>query len=57
MLSGFAVTVLFYSLGAAPAGDSILSRAARLPGNPFKRVAPSLAPVLTLWFCAQKRET
>ena len=50
MLSGFAVTVLFYSLGTAPAGDSLLSQAAHLPGDPFERVAPWLPPMLILWF-------
>ena len=55
MLSGFAVAVLFYSLGSAPAGDSLLSQAAHLPGDPFERVAPWLPPMLILWFFTQKR--
>ena len=57
MLSGFSVTVLFYSLGAAPAGDSILSQAAHLPGDPFERVVPWLPPIIILWFLTQKRGT
>ncbi len=57
MLSGFAVTVLFYSLGSAPVGDSILSQAAHLPGDPFERVAPWLPPVLILWLFAKRRGT
>ena len=57
MLSGFAVTVLFYSLGAAPAGESILSQAAHLPGDPFERVVPWLPPVLILWFFSSRRGT
>ena len=54
-LSGFAVAVLFYSLGSAPAGDSLLSQAAHLPGDPFERVAPWLLPMLILWFFTQRR--
>ena len=50
MLSGFGITVLFFTLGAAPMGESILSQAAHLPGDPFERVVPWLAPVVILWF-------
>ena len=50
MLCGFGVTVLFFTLGSAPVGESILSRAAHLPGDPFERVVPWLAPLLILWF-------
>ena len=57
MLSGFAVTVVFYSLGAAPAADSILSQAAHLPGDPFERVVPWLPPVLILWCFTGRRRT
>ena len=49
MLSGFGITVLFFTLGAAPMGESILSQAAHLPGDPFERVVPWLAPVVILW--------
>lgn len=56
MLSGFAATFLFYSLGSMPVGDSILSQAAHLPGDPFERVVPWLPPVLILWFCTQRRD-
>lgn len=55
MLSGFGATVLFYSLGSAPLGDSLLSRAAHLPGDPFERVVPWLFPILILWFSTHKR--
>lgn len=57
MLSGFAVTVVFYSLGAAPAGDSILSQAAHLPGDPFERVVPWLPPLLILWYFTRRGGT
>ena len=57
MLSGFAVTVLFYSLGSVAVGDSILSQAAHLPGDPFERVAPWLPPVFILWLFAKRRGT
>ena len=55
MLSGFGTTVLFYYLGSAPVGDSALSQAAHLPGDPFERVVPWLPPVLILWCLTQKR--
>lgn len=48
MLSGFATTVLFYSMGALPATDSMLSQAAYLPGDPFERAVPWLLPLLIL---------
>ena len=56
MLSGFAVTVLFYSLGTGPVGESILSQAAHLPGDPFERVAPWLLPLVILWFFTRVRQ-
>ena len=55
MACGFAVTVLFYTFGSAPVGESMLSRAAHLPGDPFERVAPWLASVLILWFYTERR--
>ncbi len=42
MSAGFSVTVLFYLLGAMPAGEGLLSSAAHLPGDPFERVFPWL---------------
>lgn len=48
MLAGFATTVLFYALGAAPASDGLLSQAAHLPGDPFERIAPWLPSLLIL---------
>ena len=55
MLSGFAVTVLFFSLGSAPPTDSTLSEAAHMPGDPFERVVPWFIPVLILWFATLRR--
>ena len=55
MLSGFAVTVLFFSLGSAPPADSMLSQAAHMPGDPFERVVPWFLPVLILWFSTLRR--
>ena len=54
MLSGFAMTVLFYSLGSVPVTDSLLSQAAHLPGDPFERVVPWLPPLLILWFSTER---
>jgi len=54
MLVGFGVTVLFFTIGSAPLGESILSRAAHLPGDPFERVVPWLVPVLILWFSTRR---
>ena len=50
MLLGFASTVLFYTLGTLPAGASLLSQAAHLPGDPFERVFPWLPALAALWF-------
>ena len=55
MLSGFAVTVLFFSLGSAPPADSMLSQAAHMPGDPFERVVPWFLPVLILWLSTLRR--
>ena len=52
MLAGFATTVLFYALGAAPATESLLSQAAHLPGDPFERAVPWLPSLLILTFWA-----
>ena len=54
MLCGFGVTVLFFVLGSAPPGESILSRAAHLPGDPFERVVRWIAPLLILAFSTRK---
>lgn len=48
MLAGFATTVLFYWLGAEPATDGLLSRAAHLPGDVFERVVPWLPALAVL---------
>ena len=48
MAAGFATTVLFYTFGAIPATESILSQAAHLPGDPFERVVPWLPGVAIL---------
>ena len=53
MAVGFGTTVLFYTLGSIPVGDSMLSQAAHLPGDPFERVVPWLPGVLILWFATK----
>ncbi len=57
MLAGFAMTVLFYWLGAAPATTSLLSQAAHLPGDPFERVFPWLPCVLVLLTMSRNKVT
>lgn len=57
MLAGFSTTVLFYSLGAAPANGSLLSAAAHLPGDPFERVFPWLPCLLLLVAMAPGRQS
>ena len=54
MLTGFAVTVLFFRLGSVPVSDSLLSRAAHLPGDPFERVVPWLLPIAILWTATRR---
>ena len=48
MAAGFATTVLFYTFGAMPPTDSLLSQAAHLPGDPFERVIPWVPGVAIL---------
>lgn len=55
MAAGFATTVVFYTFGAMPPTDSILSVAAHLPGDPFERVVPWLPGVAVL-VLATRRE-
>ncbi|MEM8987532.1 MAG: sodium/proline symporter [Pseudomonadota bacterium] len=55
IVAGFAVTVLFYLLGAAPVNDgagamAALSRLAHLPGDPFERLVPWVLPLALLFF-------
>jgi len=52
MATGFAGTVLFYSLGTLPADGGFLTRLAHLPGDPFERVFPWLVPMLLLFSLA-----
>jgi len=54
MLAGFATTVAFYTLGGAPATQSLLSQAAHLPGDPFERVFPWLPALLALVVLARR---
>ena len=55
ILSGFALTVFFYTLGNADAADHSglyrqLVDLAKLPGDPFERVIPFLLPLaIVLW--------
>jgi len=55
MLAGFITTVVFYSLGAAPVTESLLSQAAHLPGDPFERVFPWVPALLVLLVAANKK--
>jgi len=55
MLAGFATTVFFYSLGAAPATNSLMSQAAHLPGDPFERVFPWVPALLVLCLTANSK--
>lgn len=48
IIVGFGVTVLFYSLGAAPEIPTTLSYLAHLPGDPFERLFPWLPAVVVL---------
>ncbi|MFK7914739.1 MAG: sodium/proline symporter [Pseudomonadales bacterium] len=50
MLTGFATTVLFYTLGTMPltAASGVLVQLAHWPGDPFERVLPWLPPLLVL---------
>ena len=48
MATGFATTVLFYTFGAMPVTESLLSQAAHLPGDPFERVVPWIPGVVIL---------
>ena len=48
MLAGFGVTVLFFLQGASPPRADWLSTLAHLPGDPFERVAPWVAPLIIL---------
>ncbi len=54
MLLGFTTTVLFYSLGAMPPTEGLLSQAAHLPGDPFERAFPWLPPLLVLLFMCRR---
>jgi len=56
MLVGFLTTVLFYSYGALPATDGVLSRAAWLPGDPFERAFPWLPALNVLWLASIRRK-
>ncbi len=56
MAAGFATTVLFYTFGAMPPTDSLLSQAAHLPGDPFERVIPWV-PGLAILLLATKTAT
>lgn len=57
MLSGFATTVLFYTLGTVPLGadGGVWVQLAHLPGDPFERVVPWVTPVLVLAFTTRRR--
>jgi sodium/proline symporter len=58
MVSGFAMTVLFYALGqAAPMANPVMETLrswAALPGDPFERFVPWIAPMLILWIWRQR---
>jgi len=56
MAAGFATTVVFYTFGAMPPTDSILSVAAHLPGDPFERVVPWLPGVAILLLAGLRRK-
>lgn len=53
MAAGFATTVLFYTFGAMPPTDSLLSQAAHLPGDPFERVMPWIPGLAILFFATR----
>lgn len=58
IVTGFGLTVIFYSLGNMPAEASgwfdIFVRLAHLPGDPFERIVPFVPPILIL-FLSSKR--
>ncbi|MFS2316779.1 sodium/proline symporter [Maricaulis sp. D1M11] len=53
MLTGFALTVVFYALGQS-GGESVLHDLAALPGDPFERVFP-WGPALLILYLGQSR--
>ena len=49
VLTGFGLTVFFYTLGTLEPGGGFLVSLAHLPGDPFERVVPWIPALFILW--------
>jgi len=56
IVSGFAVTVIFYTAGQIP-DWGIISDLARMPGDPFERIFPWLVPLMLVFGLLQSKES